>query len=181
MDNLQEFSIPIKGLKTGIHEFDFQIEKSFFEQFEGSTIQDGDFEVHLKFDKRESFFELFFDFDGEILTDCDRCMTPIRLPFGGDAHLTVKLTLETLEEDAEVVYISPEESHFNVAQYIYEFIALAVPIFKTYDCENDDPRPCDFDILNRLNPDPSVSGSPKSEEVKKNPFGDLKNLFDNNN
>ncbi|NJN33387.1 MAG: hypothetical protein HC817_03165 [Saprospiraceae bacterium] len=48
MDNLKEFSIPIKGLKTGVHEFNFHIEKSFFEQFEGSAIQDGDFQVHLR-------------------------------------------------------------------------------------------------------------------------------------
>jgi uncharacterized protein len=156
MDILKEFSIPIKGLKTGVHTFDFHIEKPFFEQFEGSAIRDGIFDVHLVFDKRESFFELFFDFEGE-------------------------MTLDQLEEDAEVVYISPEESHFNVAHYIYEFISLAAPLFKTYDCESDDPRPCDFDVLNRLNPDPSVSESTKGEENTKNPFSNLKNLFKNDN
>ena len=178
MDKFKEFSLPIKGLKNGKHEFDFEIGSDFFKEFESSPIEEGNFDVHLIFDKRDSFFELNFDFDGSIKTDCDRCTASIGLPFGGDAFLMVKTTIEPQEEDAEVVYISPDESDFNVAKYIYEFICLAIPFHKSYDCENDDPQPCDFDILNRLNP--SVNEAKIKVEPKKNPFDDLKNIFNGN-
>jgi uncharacterized protein len=185
MDALKEFSIPIKGLKNGVREFDFTIGEAFFKNFEGSPVSEGEFDVHLTFDKKDSFIELTFDFDGTMRTDCDRCTASIDLPFGDSHFLLVKYSIEDQEEDAEIVYISPEESHLNVAQYIYEFISISIPFHKTYDCQNDDPRPCDMDILKRLDPSvsdivPEVPKQVEEPEDKKNPFNDLKKLFNNN-
>jgi uncharacterized protein len=177
MDNLKEFSLPIRGLKNGTHEFDFQIESDFFKNFENSPIENGHFDVHLTMDKRDSFFELVFDFDGTIKTECDRCTASIDLPFGDTQNLTVKYALEESEDDAEIVFITHETSIFNVAKYLYEFICLAVPYHKIYDCENDETPPCDFDVLNRISDEPI----PEDIEDTKNPFGDLKNLFGSEN
>ena len=177
MDNLKEFSLPIKGLKNGTHEFDFQIEANFFENFENSPIQNGYFDVHLTMDKRDMFFELVFDFDGSIQTECDRCTASINLPFGDTQHLTVKYSLEDNDDDPEVVFISPETHIFNVAKYIYEFICISVPYHKVYDCENDETPPCDFAVLDRISDEPL----PEDIEDKSNPFGNLKNLFGTDN
>jgi uncharacterized protein len=177
MDNLREFSLPIKGLKNGIHEFDFQIDADFFKNFENSPIENGHFDVHLTMNKSESFFELTFDFDGTVQTECDRCTASIDLPFGDTQSLTVKYSIEENDDDAEVVFITHETSIFNVAKYIYEFICLSVPFHKVYDCENDETPPCDFVVLDR------ISDEPIADEVEdtKNPFGDLKNLFGSEN
>ena len=177
MNTFKEFSLPIKGLKNGYHTFNFQIDKTFFTHFEGSTIQNGVFDVTVEMDKRDSFFELTFDFDGTMQTACDRCTTMIELPFGDTQTLIVKMTQEEQNENADIVFIHPDAHEFNVAQYIYEFICLAEPFLKVYDCENDDPRPCDFDVLNKITP--SVSDE-TSEDTVKNPFQDLKNLFNKN-
>jgi uncharacterized protein len=181
-DVLRPFTIPIKGLKNGLHEFDFEIDKAFFEAFEDSPIQDGAFEVHLDFDKRDNLFELTFDFDGSYPTECDRCLADIRLHIGDTQHLKVKLTHEPLEEDAEVVYLSLDADELNVAKYIYEFICLAMPMVKTYDCENDETPPCDFEMLKRLTVGNSAVVN-KKDKVKidpKNPFSDLQDLFNKN-
>jgi uncharacterized protein len=178
MDKLKEFSLPIKGLKNGIHEYDFQIEADFFENFENSPIQNGYFDVHVTLDKRDAFFELVFDFDGTIQTECDRCTASIDLPFGDTQYLTVKFSIEESEDDAEIVFITHDTSIFNVAKYIYEFICLSVPYHKTYDCENDEKPPCDFDVLNRISDEPLAE---EKEEENKNPFGDLKNMFGSEN
>ena len=174
MKNLKEFSLPIKGLKSGVHEFDFEIGNDFFKNFENSPIEEGNFNVHLTFDKRESFIELVFDFDGTIRTECDRCTASIDMPFGDSQLLTIKYSIEEKEDDGEVAYITPDTNEFNVAKYVYEFICLSMPFHKVYDCENDDPQPCDFDVLNRIVPTPSVS---EALEAKKNPFDDLKGKF----
>ena len=181
MNTLKEFSLPIKGLKNGFHSFNFQIDQSFFAHFEASPIQVGAFDVAVDLDKRDSFFELTFDFDGTMQTDCDRCTATINLPFGDTQYLTVKMSedLKDEPEEADIVFISPDAHEFNIAQYIYEFVCLAAPYHKIYDCENDDPRPCDLDILKKLTPiDPSVSDDISE---KKMPFEGLKNLFDNEN
>lgn len=180
MGNLKEFSLPIKGLKNGVHEYDFEIGSDFFKNFESSPVEEGNFTVHLTLDKRDSFFELSFDIDGTIRTECDRCTATIDLPVVDSQYLTVKYSIEEKEEDAEIAYITHDTSEFNIAKYIYEYISLAVPFHKAYDCENDNPMPCDFDVLNRINPTPSVSES-EPVEKKKNPFDDLKELFDSDN
>jgi uncharacterized protein len=180
MGNLKEFSLPIKGLKNGVHEYDFAIGSDFFKNFESSPVEEGNFNVHLTLDKRDSFFELSFDIDGTIRTECDRCTATIDLPVVDSQYLTVKYSIEEKEEDAEIAYITHDTSEFNVAKYIYEYISLAVPFHKAYDCENDDPMPCDFDVLNRINPTPLESESEPIDK-KKNPFDDLKGLFNSDN
>ena len=59
MKNLKEFSLPIKGLKSGVHEFDFEIGNDFFKNFENSPIEEGNFNVHLTFDKHDAFIEMY--------------------------------------------------------------------------------------------------------------------------
>ena len=181
MEKFKEFSLPIKGLKNGAHEFDFQVNADFFKQFEGSPIEKGNFDVHLTMDKRDAFFELVFDLDGTIETECDRCTASIALPFGDSHYLTVKHSIETQDEDAEVVFISPDASHFNVAQYVYEFICLSMPFHKVYDCENDETPPCDFSVLDRIADIVVEQEDEKKAEKNKNPFDDLKNLFGSEN
>ena len=178
MDTFKEFSLPIKGLKNGFHAFNYQIDQAFFERFEGSIIQNGSFDVTVEMDKRDSFFELTFDFDGSVQTACDRCTASIELPFGDTQKLVVKMSEEEHDEDSDIVFIHPDAHEFNIAQYVYEFICLAEPFNKVYDCENDEPKPCDFDVLNKITP-LSVSEEISKDAVK-NPFLDLKNLFNKN-
>jgi len=47
MESLNHFSIPIQGLKDGVHPFKFQIDRTFFKLFEESPIEEGKFEVNL--------------------------------------------------------------------------------------------------------------------------------------
>lgn len=181
MNALREFSIPIKGLKNGLHQFDFQIDSQFFTHFDNSPITEGSFEVWLDFSKQTSLFELTFEFEGYVKTVCDRCLANIDLPVEGLERLTVKITLEPKEEEADILYISPEESDLNVAKYIYEYICLALPSTMTYDCENDEEPPCDLEVLQKLEASmaqqpPSVAAETSSDNAD-NPFVNLKKLF----
>ena len=149
MQPLEQFSIPIKKIKPGIHLFDFKLDKTFFESFEDSMIKDGVFDVQLELDKRPDMFVLNFALEGTIKTTCDRCLVNIDLPVKGEEQLIVKLAEDSSEED-EIVYITDRLIKFNVAKYIYEYVSLCLPIVKVYDCENDDPIPCNETILDIL-------------------------------
>ncbi len=177
MKSLNHFSIPIQGLKDGMHQFDFQVDKAFFAHFENSQIADGNFYVKLYFDKRPDMYVMTFSYEGSIQTACDRCLADIQLPLEGDNQLMVKFA-ETPSEEAEVIYILRGMNELNVAKYVYEFIALAVPILKVYDCENDEFLPCNEEMLDHLD----KNGPQKQEdEDSSNPIWDtLKNL-DNTN
>lgn len=179
MSALKQYTLPIQGLKNGIHQYKFDVDADFFSHFEDSPIQNGRFDLAVELDKRDSFFELNFDFEGFAATECDRCTANIQLPFGGSEKLVVKRTQEEIEEDTDIVFLSPDAHEFNISQYVYEFICLSMPFNKTYDCDSDNPKPCDMDILKRLGflDTPSVS---EEKNDKKNPFDGLQNIFNQN-
>lgn len=175
MDALISYTLPVKGLGIGIHRFDFKIDQLFFEHFESSPIREADIDLHLDFDKRIDMYVLDFHISGTIRTDCDRCLAPIHLPVSEDYQLIVKFSYDPGEAEAEIVYVSPDIEQLNIAQYIYEYVVLSMPMIKVYDCTEDDPVPCDEEMLDRLEAE-------EEEDATPNPIWDeLRKLTDNDN
>ena len=172
MNVLDQFSIPVSGLRYGLHEYDFQVEKDFFEAFEATTIKKGVVKVQFSLDKREDMYVLLFSLNGKVEVNCDRCLDFFELPIESEESLLVKFD-EKEWEDADVIYIIKGTQVMNVSKYIYEFIHLAVPMTKTHD---DAGGSCNPEMLKYLS---------DSEEEEKpstsNPFKDaLKGLnFEN--
>lgn len=176
MDALISFALPVKGLGIGIHRYDFRIDQLFFEHFESSPIQEAKIDLHLEFDKRIDMYVLDFKISGTVRTDCDRCLAAIDLPIASEQQLVVKFSHEPGDEEAEIVYVSPDIEQFNIAQYIYEYAVLSLPMIKVYDCEEDEPMPCDEKMLDRL------EAEEEEEDATPNPIWDeLRKLTDNDN
>lgn len=175
MDALIQYAIPVKGLRPGDHQYEFDIDQAFFAAFEGSPVTEGQVHIELDFDKRPDLIVLTFDISGTVKTECDRCLAAIHLPIEDQQQLIVKFSEEEVPEEADVVFIHPESAQLNVARYIYEFICLAIPMIRVYDCESESPRPCNEEMLRYLknteNPDVEQDDKPD------NPVWDvLKNL-----
>jgi uncharacterized metal-binding protein YceD (DUF177 family) len=132
-----------------MHQFDFQIDERFFKHFEQSPIQQGNFDLKLFLDKRPDLLVLTFDFKGSFSTSCDRCLEDINLPIKESQQLLVKFAEEP-NEDAEVIFITKGTQQLSIAKFAYEFICLAIPMIKTYDCESEENPPCNQDILDQL-------------------------------
>ena len=170
MKALIEYSIPIKGLSLGVHQYSFQIGPEFFENFENSLVEKGSLQASLSLEKRPDLYVLDFTIDGTVRTECDRCLVAIDLPVAVQQQLLVKVKIADAKEEAEVVYIHPETQQLSVAQYIYEFICLGIPMVKTYDCQDEIPQPCDQEMLKFLNSEDSSnesSGNPAWDALKK--------------
>ena len=176
MEPLIAYSIPVQGLQDGTHRFEYQVDRSFFENFEDSPIEDGQIQLELEFDKRPDLYVLWFRFEGTIRTECDRCLAEIDLPISGEQRLLVKLRdTDTASDDPEIIFISPEAQKLNVAPYAYEFICLALPLIKVYDCEEDENRKCDEDMLAKLEANSGFEIA--EEEPQENPiWEELKKL-----
>ena len=65
------FAIPFVGLKTGLHEFEFDIDKSFFESLPYSLIENGRLTAYLELEKKETMLIANLGVVGFIFTDCD--------------------------------------------------------------------------------------------------------------
>jgi uncharacterized protein len=169
MDPFVAYSIPIQGLKIGVHHYKYLLDQDFFRHFEDTPIGVSQINVEMGLDKRSDMLLLDFSIDGWVLAVCDRCTAQIQLPVEVQTQLIVKFGDAEGETEDEVIFISRETSHLNVAKYLYEFSVLAMPITNTYDCENDPNPPCNREVLHYL--------EQKEASEKSNPLWDaLKDL-----
>jgi uncharacterized metal-binding protein YceD (DUF177 family) len=175
MDPLIEFTIPIRGLGDGIHQFEYQIEDSFFSHFEASPVPGGKIHMAVSLEKKPNLYTLYFDFSGTVRTSCDRCLAAIDLPIEGRERMLVKVSNETESPDPEVVFLSPEADRLELAPLVYEFIILAIPLIKVFDCESTELPPCNQEMLDRLE-------QPEQEEApEENPIWEELRKFNKNN
>lgn len=180
MDALIPYTIPIKGLRYGLHQFDFYIDGSFFQPFEASPVSEGNIHLSLQLEKKSDLYILQFDFEGTVRTECDRCLAMINLPIQDSQRLLVKLHESEVAEEADVIFIHPEEQQLDVSKYVYEYIILAIPASKVYDCVSEEYRPCNFEILRYL--ENIVPEAAEEPETKENPMWNaLKDLDINDN
>ncbi|HFS67937.1 MAG TPA: DUF177 domain-containing protein [Flavobacteriia bacterium] len=123
-----DYLVSFKGLKEGEHHFDYEIDKKFFESFTYDDYLDSQIHVDLKFVKKPTLMELFFNVDGSVLVNCDVSGEEFNQPIKGSLEIIVKFG-DDFNNDDDVVLILPHESHsIDVAQYIYETIILSTPV-----------------------------------------------------
>ncbi|MBL7738956.1 MAG: DUF177 domain-containing protein [Chitinophagaceae bacterium] len=170
MGHRREFEIAFVGLKPGIHQYEYEIGDKFFEAFQQQDFFHCRAHVKLDLDKKSSFMLLKFEIGGTLDVTCDRCNNNLPLELWDEFNITVKMVEEpelmnSQEEDPDVYYISNGESHIDVANWIYEFINLSLPMQRSCNYEKMDGPYCNksaLDVLKKMS-------APK-EEKKENPI-----------
>jgi uncharacterized metal-binding protein YceD (DUF177 family) len=155
MNHRREYEIAFVGLKPGEHDFSYEITDKFFEPFQQQDFTNCRATVKLKLDKKTGFMLLKFDIDGKVDVVCDRCGNNLTLQLWDEFNLVVKMVdepevMNEQEEDPDVYYISKGESHLHLADWIYEFINLAIPMQRM--CKEDEiggPQ-CNKEVLAKL-------------------------------
>ena len=152
MDYFEQFAIPVKGMKKGIHEYFFDIDNEFFSRFKDSLISEGEYKVKLTCDKRDSLMTLNFEVSGTYKSVCDRCLARIEIPTLIDytVYLKYRYTQGRDLEGGDVIFIDENQHTYNLADIIYQIITLSMPVQSLYDCKNDPEPKCDFEMLERL-------------------------------
>lgn len=149
MKTLSQFSLPYKGMGVGLHQFRFDVDSEFFSNFEDSAIKNGNFIVDLDLEKKSDHSILNFEIKGHTRTTCDRCLADIDLPILGEYTLHLKFSEEEYGDDTEeIIFLHPETSVLNVAEYVYEYITLSLPMVNTFDC--DPETDCNQKVLEKL-------------------------------
>jgi DUF177 domain-containing protein len=181
MSHSREFEIAFVGLKPGVHEFNYEITDKFFERFQEQDFKNCQAGVKLLLDKKNGFMLLKFELSGKLEVICDRCNNKLPIDLWDEFNLIVKVVdepekMNEQEEDPDIYYISRGESHIDLANWIYEFINLSIPMYKTCNYENMDGPYCNKEakeMLKRMENDKQEEENPIWKELKK--FKDLEN------
>jgi uncharacterized metal-binding protein YceD (DUF177 family) len=125
---LSLYNIPLKSLSQGLHTFEYDLDNKFFELIDGDEVRKGDVKVRVDVRKTSSTHELDFTLKGVIRIPCTRCLDDMNLDVDTTSRLIVKFGKEYSEESDEVVIIPEDDGEINIAWFLYEFIALSIPI-----------------------------------------------------
>ena len=155
MNFRREFEIAFVGLKPGIHNYEYRIDDKFFTHYENRDFTNCNATVKLELDKKAGFMLLKFDIDGSVDVSCDRCGNPLALKLWDEFKIMVKLVdnpdeMNEQEEDPDVHYISRGESHLYLADWIYEFISLSIPLQKMCPPDEVGGPQCNKEALAKL-------------------------------
>ncbi len=143
---MKEFIIPFFGLKTGKHVFSFEINRSFFEAFENSLLEDASLKVKLELEKMSNMLILEFKSSGTIKVPCDRCGEELDLRHSPSDRIIVKFGDESFEQTDEILVLSHDSHEIDVSQEIYEMIVLNIPNKRVHKSIKD----CDQEVIKKL-------------------------------
>ncbi|TCC97924.1 YceD family protein [Pedobacter hiemivivus] len=167
MKPLKQFSIPFTGLKIGKHQFDFEVDNSFFDAFEYSLVKKGNLKAEVELDKQETMLLLQIRIKGTIVLDCDKCLAEFEAPIDVQERQIVKFAEDELEsDDLEIIVLSKKESELDISDLIYQFITVSVPYIKVCE-ENGEGQKCDQEMIAKLE-----SFAVGSQEEKQQQSGD---------
>lgn len=156
MKRNMEFELAWQGLKMGEHILQYQVGKEFLTNLGEmpEDVRDIDAKINLKFVKHENFFELHFDIDGYLLAPCDRCGDEFKFVLWDEFDLIVKLSDaeqdQTLEEDADIVFIPYSETVLDISKWLYEFLILSIPLQRVHPNNAQGESTCNPEALKLL-------------------------------
>lgn len=127
MGKKSEYVLGFTSLPDGKHLYSFEIGKSFFEQLDSSEIKDAKLKVKLTLQKKPTMLMANFEIAGKVKVMCDLCTDDFDQPIKGTGDLIYKFGEEDLD-DENVITIYPHETEIDVAQPIYEFTYLLLPV-----------------------------------------------------
>ena len=180
--NLAHFDIDIYKLANKQHSFQYHIGKSFFEHFENSPLEQADLNVEVTLEKQDNLITALYDIQGTVELECDRSLEKFDHPVAIQERIIYQYGEEEQELDDDIVIITNNTQSINVAQYLYEFVNLAVPMRKLHPKYAEEENPLvDGEIIFSSAADQQAEAREEEKDEPVDPrWNALKNLKNSN-
>ncbi len=124
------FNVNIEGLPMGRTEFRYDIDDEFFQRLPFSTINRATVRVDVVFDKAPDTYSIEIELHGEVEVPCDRCTELFFHPVEGSHRIVVKPSdkVKEIVRDEGLMLIPRGTTVINIAQDIYDYIVLSLPL-----------------------------------------------------
>jgi uncharacterized metal-binding protein YceD (DUF177 family) len=91
--------------------------------------------------------------NGWAQVDCDRCLDPLKIEISSKEQIIVKFDDSISEDDrddSDVIFLPYSEDKINVAQYLYEFAHLNLPIRRIHQDDANGQSTCNAEMISKL-------------------------------
>ncbi len=106
--------------------------------------------IKVVLEKRSSFIKLQLNIAGWLELNCDRCLENYKQTVSNETEMFVKFSENEFDDGENIVWINPEEHNINLAQIIYEYITLSIPLRHVHPKNNNGKRDCNKEMLKKL-------------------------------
>lgn len=132
-------------MKVDTAHYELQLNNQFFVDLDAPEVQKGKLTVQLTVKKTLSgVYVLDSEIEGFVIVPCDRCLDDMEIPISTTDQLKVKLG-EDFSDDGDIVIVPESDGYINLAWFIYEFIALNIPMKHVHA-----PGKCNKGMINKL-------------------------------
>lgn len=128
MGKFDNYKIALKSLAFGDHVFDYILDNEYFKKIDGQEVQSGNVTAKVLVNANDKTFVLKFALSGVVKVPCDRCLDDMELEVSNNDKLIVKFGQEYAEDGDDIIIVPEAEGEINIAWFLYEFIALSIPI-----------------------------------------------------
>ncbi|WP_345070783.1 DUF177 domain-containing protein [Hymenobacter fastidiosus] len=134
-----QFDLAIAKLAHKTHQFAFELDRTFFDQFEQSLIPDGNLHADVTLTKTDRLITLDFRITGTVRLICDRSLDEFDQPLDITEQLLVRYGDREVELDDNVLQITPDTQTLPIAQHLFDYIGLALPMKKLHPRFQNEP------------------------------------------
>ena len=170
--------IQFSGLKSGKYTYDYKLGDSFFEEFENDELKSGNIDFEVILEKEERMLMFTFMFHGTVNTVCDRCLGEMAIAVEGEERLYVKFSDNETTDEEDIVYLPEKAYEIDLAQWMYEYVAVRIPMQKVHPEGECDPEMLKY-ISNESTEEEESDGMHKRENGDTDPRWDaLKQMLE---
>jgi uncharacterized protein len=134
-----QYDLAIAKLASKTHHFAFELGPDFFAQFDQNLIQEGHLHADVDLIKTELLLTLNFHIKGTVRLVCDRSLDEFDQPIDVQHQLLVRFGDQELELDDNVLQITPDTQTLPIAQHLFDYIGLAIPMKKLHPRFQNEP------------------------------------------
>ena len=157
MSKLDAYKVDLVGSRLQGSRFEWDLDDSFFAAIDG-LIQHGNIHTTVECQSAGSTYRFQISSVGKVIVPCDRCLADLELRIETTDELLVRQGSEYSYE-GDCVIVPEADGFINLAQFIYEFIALSMPITLTHE-----PGKCDEAMMHELSKHQVARSNQEDEE-----------------
>lgn len=136
------YKLQLNTLGDGEHKYSFRLSNEFFNGVDSNDILGGDVEVDLSLTRNSEDILFNFNFKGEVVVECGRCLEEMEVAISAQNTLKAKIGAGYNDEEItdEVVEIPLYDQEIDLTWYLYEFVVLSLPLKTTHpegECNED--------------------------------------------
>jgi len=110
----------------------YELNTDFWKLFEDSLVEKGKLTAIVSINRSAGSFQLLFNIQGDVTLVCDRSLEVFDYPIQVEKKVDFKWGHEYKELDVDSYMIEAHLSTLNIAQHLYDFVNLAIPMKKVH-------------------------------------------------